>query len=127
MKYQLTIRTDQTDRVYTREALRELARVTDEFIERCEAAGLLTSDRMPGGGRGYTRSDVRQLARMRRLQEHLGLDLIAVEVVLHMRQRLVELLLELEEAERESLRREAALRAEIEDLRRRFASQGDWR
>ncbi len=118
---------DEKERIFSRSMAAQLARITLEFLEECERAELIRAGRMPGGGLGYTTADVRNLARIRRLRRDLGLDLAAMEVVLHMRQRIVEMLREMETIEGEMIRRERELQQEIQQLRRRLARDADWR
>lgn len=117
---------DESERIYSPAVAAQLARITLDFLKECERADLIRAGRMPGGGRGYTTADVRNLARIRRLRQDLGLDLAAVEVVLHMRRRIVEMLRELEAIERDMLRRERELQQEIRQLRRRLAEDVEW-
>jgi DNA-binding transcriptional MerR regulator len=81
---------------------------------------------MVGGGEGYSPADIRQLLRIRRLQEDLGLDLPAVEVVLHMRRQMLDLLAQLDDVERRKRQRERELLAEIQRLRRYLAEGSEW-
>lgn len=119
--------TDEEEQpVYSRAVAAELARITREFLEDLEREELVRSRRMAGGGRGYTSHDVRSLRRIRRLREQIGLDLPAVEVVLHMRQRMIEMLQEMDQIEQERIRREQALRREIRQLQQRLADEGKW-
>lgn len=117
---------DERERIFTRSMAAQLARITLDFLEECERAELIRAGRMPGGGPGYTMADVRNLARIRRLRQDLGLDLAAVEVVLHMRQRIVEMLREMEAIEAHMLRRERELQREIQRLRRHLAEDAEW-
>ncbi len=113
--------------VYSRTVAAQLAGVSLSFLRRCEREGLLRPRAMPGGGLGYTAADVRRLMRIRRLREDLGLNLPAVEVVLRLRRQVIDLLVELDELEREMLRREQALLEEIQRLRRQLAAEARWR
>lgn len=125
-KYLILRSEDEKERIYSRSMAAQLARVTLDFLEACERAELIRAGRMPGGGRGYTTADVRHLARIRRLRQDLGLDLAAVEVVLHMRERIVEMLREMEAIEAHMVRRERDLQREIQRLRRRLAEDAGW-
>lgn len=127
MGYQLIIRSDDHDRVYSLESAARLARASLELLELCAQEELIRPRRTPTGTRGLTTAEVRRLARIRRLQEDLELDLGAIEVVLHMRQRMLELLQELDEIEQQMYRREQELNSQIRDLRRRLAEDGRWR
>lgn len=112
---------------YTAAAAAQLAGVSVAFLRRCVQEGLIEPKVMPGGGLGFSRRDVRQLARIRRLREDLALDLAAVGIVLRLRRRVLDLLAQLEEQERRALRREEELLREIQLLRRRLAEDGQWR
>jgi DNA-binding transcriptional MerR regulator len=67
---------------FNREVAAQLAGLSPAKVRYYERLGLVSPKVMPGGGRGYSWRDVRRLARIRRLQEDLGLDLPAIEVVL---------------------------------------------
>ena len=72
-----------------------------------------------GDHRGLA-TDITQIARIRRLHEDLGLDLGAVEIVLHMRRRITDLLKRMEDMEKRLAVRERELLQDIQDLRRRL-------
>jgi DNA-binding transcriptional MerR regulator len=103
-----------------------VARISLDFLRLCEEENLLQAKIM-AGGQGYTPADIRQMARIRRLREDLELDLPAVEVALHLRRQVVELLAQIDEMERQMSKREQELLNEIQQLRRRLASEGEWR
>lgn len=122
----LIIHPQDDDRVFSRDVAARLARVSHEFLEACEQEELIRPQPMAGGTDGFTAADVRTLARIRRLHEHLQLDMAGVEVVLNMRRRMLEMLQEAEQLEREMTRREQALRREIWQLRQKLASDSEW-
>lgn len=126
MTFQLMIRTTEEERLYPRLHAAELARIPLEMLCQCEEERLVEPRPMPGGQPGYTAADIRQLARVRRLCEELELDLPAVEVILHLRRQVLDLLAELEEAEARIARREQELLREIRLMRARFAEEPDW-
>ena len=126
-KYLILRPEDEKERIFTRSMAAQLASVTVDFLEACERAELVRAGRMQGGSPGYTTADVRNRARIRRLHEDLELDLAAVEVVLHMRRRIVGMLQEMEAIESDMLRRERDLQREIQNLRRRLAEDAEWR
>ncbi len=127
MAFKAPVRPREEEPVYTRPVAAQLAGVSLSFLRRCEREGLIQPKVMAGGGLGYSAADIRRLVRIRRLREDLGLNLPAVEVVLHLRRRVVDLLLQLDEMERQMLQREQALLEEIQQLRRRLAAEADWR
>lgn len=128
MSFNIIIRTDDdSEPIYTRSVAAQLARMPVDLVRACERENLVRTGVMTGGGRGFSASDVRNLARIRRLLEDLGLDLQAVEVVLHLRRQVVDLLRQIEEQERRHLQREQVLLAEIQRLRRQLAHEASWR
>lgn len=122
----LIIRSEDDERIFTREVAARLADVSLDFLAQCEAQGLIASRPMAGGGAGFSVADVRNLARMGRLRRDLELDLSAVEVVLHMRQRMVEMLREMEQIEQEMVQRELEMQRRLRRLRRRAATEAEW-
>ncbi len=106
--------------IFTRTVAAQLARVSLDFLERLEAEDLIRPLELEGGERGYAPEDIGRLSRMRRLHETLGLDLASLEVVLHMRERLVSVLTRMEDLEARFARREQELLQELNELRRRF-------
>ncbi len=108
------------ERLFTRSVAAQLARVTVEFLAILEEERLIQPRAGLGGEQCYSAEDICEITRIRRLHQDLGLDLGAVEIVLHMRRRILELLAQVEEMERQLARRESELLAEIEELRRRL-------
>jgi hypothetical protein len=78
------------------------------------------------GEQGYTLAEIRQLARIRRLCDTLAVDLAAVEVILHLRQQVLDVIDELNHLERRMSGHEQELRSEIQTLRFRLAVEIDW-
>ncbi|NOX63622.1 MAG: MerR family transcriptional regulator [Chloroflexi bacterium] len=62
-----------------------LAGLSLEELERACEEGLITPKVRADGSVGYTRKDIYQLTRIRRLREDLGLDWDALATVLHLR------------------------------------------
>lgn len=127
MATELTLWTSEEEPLYTDRVAAKLARISLDLLRWCERDGLIRPRTMPGGGRGYTEADIHQLARIRRLREHLGLDPEAVDVVLHLRRQVIDLLTQLDELERQMLQREQELLNEIQQLRRQLAVDAGWR
>jgi hypothetical protein len=65
------------------------------------------------------------MAIIRRLHEDLELDMSSLEVVLQMRQRILELLDEVEDMELMARQRERELLAQLRELRQRLANEVD--
>ena len=126
MTYKLIIRSRHEEPIYTRQVAAQLAQVSIEFLCFCEEENLIQAQVIAGGGQGYSVADIRHLARIRRLHEDLELDLPAVEVTLRLRQRVLDLLAQLDEMERRHARREQELMDEIRQLRRRLAEKAEW-
>jgi MerR family transcriptional regulator/heat shock protein HspR len=116
----------KTSLIFTRTVAAQLARVSLEFLERLEAEELMQPQELEGGGWGYTPEDIQRLSRIRRLHDTLGLDLAAVEVVLRLREQVVDMLTRMEEMEKRFARREQDLVKELNELRRRFLVTREW-
>jgi DNA-binding transcriptional MerR regulator len=127
MTYKLIVRSRDEEPAYTRPMAAHLAQVSIEFLYLCEEEDLIRAQVMPGGGRAYSLVDIRHLARIRRLREDLGLDLPAVEVVINLRLRVLDLMAQMDEVERRAAQREQELIDEIRLLRRRLAQEAEWR
>ncbi len=68
-----------------------------------ERVGLIEPSRSRGNIRLYSQQDIERLQQVKRLMEELGVNLAGAEVVLRMRERLIQL-----EAERDALAQEVA-------------------
>jgi hypothetical protein len=77
-KYSLAIYSPCHEVIYHPATASQLARVSLDFLRECEQEGLVRSERMAHGEYGYHLTEIRQLARIRRLRETLELDLAAV-------------------------------------------------
>ena len=111
---------------YTRIVAAQLADFTIEFLERCETEQLVVTRVIRGGAPGYSAGDIRRLARIARLHEDLGLDFSSLEVVLNMREQILELREQLELLEREMVLREEKLLRELAILRRQLSAESKW-
>ena len=108
---------------YTRIVAAQLAEISLETLERCEAERLVRLRVVREDGPCYSARDVRELARIGRLREQLELDFPALEVVMHMRRQVVNLRREMAQLEQEMARREERLLHELVTLRRRVAQE----
>jgi DNA-binding transcriptional MerR regulator len=106
--------------IFNRTIAAQLARVSMEFLEHLETEELIQPRPLEGGETGYAAEDIQRLCRIRRLYETLGLDLPAVEVVLRLREQVVNVLVQMDEMERRFARRERELLQELNELRSRF-------
>jgi DNA-binding transcriptional MerR regulator len=97
--------------------------MTLALLSLCEREGIIQTRTMIGGGKGYNVADIRRLVRIRRLRDDLGLDLPAVEIVLNLRQQVLDLTAQVDEMEVQMVRREQELLDEIRQLRNRLAGQ----
>ena len=127
MTYRLVIRSREEEPVYTRPVAAQLAQVSIEFLRLSEEENLSQVQVMAGGVQGYSVDHIRHLARIRRLHEDLELDLPAVEVVINLRRRVLDLMTQMDEVERRAAQREQELIDEIRLLRRRLAQEAEWR
>ena len=125
-KYTLTIYSQCHEVLYNPASASQLARVSIDFLMECEREGLIRPQMMAHGEYGYPITEIRQLTRIRRLCDSLALDLAAVEVILHLRQQVVELIEQLNQLEQQKNRREQELLNEIQALRYRLADEVDW-
>ena len=119
---------NQTDEPrYTRVVTAQLAEISIDFLERCEQQQLVHTRIIRGGTPGYSARDIRRIARIARLHDDLGLDFNSLEVVLNMRDQILELQRQIEALEQEKARREDQLLHELTNMRRQLASESKWR
>ena len=112
--------------LYTLKVAASLVHISEEILYQCEQENLIQPQIMKGGGRGLSRRDIRLLVRIRRLREDLELDLPAIEIVLRLRQRVIDLMGQLDEMEMMMAKREEDLMAELRTLQRRMAEEFPW-
>lgn len=79
-----------------------LCNVHPQTLRQYERIGLVVPSRTVGNFRLYSDADIDQIRRIQRLVDDLGVNLPAVEVILHMRERMIALQQEI-----------AALRAQL--------------
>ncbi|MCS6840514.1 MAG: helix-turn-helix transcriptional regulator [Roseiflexus sp.] len=87
-------------RYYTIKSAAALCGMHEQSLRLYERRGLIRPQRTPGNIRRYTESDIEQIRFIRRLIDDLGVNLAGVEVILHLRQQLIEAQRELEELRR---------------------------
>jgi DNA-binding transcriptional MerR regulator len=111
--------------VYSLTETANLARVTTEFIHKCERENLVHAT-VVEGNKGYGPEAIRRLIRIRHLHQDLGLDLMAVECILRMRKQIATLQQQLDEMEQRMRWREQELLQEIQNLQKHIAIKCDW-
>ena len=82
-------------RYYTIKTAAELCGLHEQSLRMYERRGLVTPQRSPGNFRRFSDADVEQIRFIKRLVDDLGVNLAGVEVILHLRQQLLEVQQEL--------------------------------
>ena len=85
------------ERYYSIKAAAELCGMHEQSLRLYERRGLVAPSRTPGNVRRFSDADVEQIRFIKRLVDDLGVNLAGVEVIMHMRQQLMEAQRELEE------------------------------
>ena len=124
-KYDLTIHAE-SESVFTRDSTASITGVSLELLDQCVEEGILQPRFVAGGKSGFTEKDLEQIEVIRRLIEDLELDLPTIDIVLRMRERIINLLNELGTLEDEMYRRHSQLENEITILRQRIAEEAKW-
>src|SRR5437867_13246167 len=88
-------------RSYTIKIAAELCGMHEQSLRMYERRGLIAPQRSPGNIRRFSDEDVEQIRFIKRLVDDLGVNLAGVEVILHMRQQLLEAQHEIEALRRE--------------------------
>lgn len=68
-----------------------LANCHPQTLRHYERLGLVRPQRSKGNARLYADNDIEQLKRIQRLMDDLGVNLAAVEVILNMREQIIDL------------------------------------
>ena len=119
-------RSDMQQKIYSLADIAKFARVTTEFIRQCEHENLIKVTAVRDTV-GYSHDTVRRLIRIRHLHRDLGLDLMAIDYILRMRRRIVDLQEQMHERERRMAARERELTAEIQRLRKQLSLECNWK
>lgn len=125
-KYNLAIHSQCQEVIYSPGSACKLARVSLDFLRECEQEDLVRPQRMAHGEYGYRISEIRQLARIRRLRETLALDLAAIEVILNLHQQVSDLMAQVNIMEQQMIYREQELLSIVQELRLQLAEEVDW-
>ena len=80
---------------YTIKVAAELCGMHEQSLRMYERRGLIAPQRSPGNIRRFSPQDVEQIRFIKRLVDELGVNLAGVEVILHMRQQLIDIQQEL--------------------------------
>jgi hypothetical protein len=118
MPYEIMLRAENDEPLYLRSLAIRIARVTPDFLILCEREGLVQARTMTGGGEGFDTRSIRRLALIHRLHQELELDLETIDLVIHLRNQIIDLYREIENLEQRAHQREQSLLAEIQALRR---------
>lgn len=78
------------EQYYTIKVAAELCGLHEQSLRMYERRGLIVPRRSPGNIRHFTDADVERIRFIKRLVDDLGVNLAAIEVILHMREQLVE-------------------------------------
>jgi MerR family transcriptional regulator/heat shock protein HspR len=92
------------DELYTISVAAERCGMHEQSLRMYERRGLITPQRSAGNMRRFSDADVEHIRFIKRLVDDLGVNLAGVEVILHMRQQLMEA-----QGELEALRREVGM------------------
>jgi len=127
MTYKLILRSRHEEPMYIRPVAAQLAQISLDLLRICEEEGLIQARTITGGEEGFSVADIRHMSRIRRLREVLELELPAVGVVLNLRRQVVDLLAQIDDVERNMVRREQELMDEIRQMQRHLAEEAKWR
>ena len=120
-RYPLSICCDHAEVHFEIRTAARLARVSEDFIYRCDREGLVKARAMLHGKQGLCIADVSKLKLVRHLHDDMGLDLETVDVVLRYRSRIRMMQRRLDEAEQRLRQKERKHHIEILALRRQLA------
>jgi MerR family transcriptional regulator/heat shock protein HspR len=81
---------------YTISVAAELCGMHEQSLRMYERRGLVTPQRSAGNVRRFSDADIEHIRFIKRLVDDLGVNLAGVEVILHMRQQLLEVQQELD-------------------------------
>ena len=80
---------------YTIKVAAELCGMHEQSLRMYERRGLIAPQRSAGNIRRYSDADVEHIRFIKRLVDDLGVNLAGVEVIMHMRQQLIDIQQEL--------------------------------
>jgi MerR family transcriptional regulator/heat shock protein HspR len=109
---------DRDRGVYMISVAAELAGMHPQTLRIYETRGLITPKRSPKNTRLYSQEDVDRLRRIQELTSELGMNLAGVERVFELEGEIERMRRRMRSLERQALRVEEELRAEIDRVRR---------
>ncbi len=83
------------EQYYTIKIAAEMCGLHEQSLRMYERRGLIAPQRSRGNIRRFSDADVEQIRFIKRLVDDLGVNLAGVEVIMHMRQQLIEMQQEL--------------------------------
>lgn len=125
LRYTL-VRYEETRPGYSAQEAAASAGMTLEELQQCLEEGLVTPKRQSSGHLVFSDAEVDRLWRIHRLHSEVELDLDAIEVVMHLRDQLLDLQRETFELRRAMARREQELQEALRQLRQQLAVESDW-
>jgi DNA-binding transcriptional MerR regulator len=124
VRFPLTLYCDHPEPQFELGTAVSLARVSIDFVHRCEREGLITVRTLFHGERGLCFSDVRKLKLVRHLHDDMGLELEAVDLILQYRNRISSMQRRLEKLEEALRQKEQAYQRKIMELQERLETRG---
>jgi MerR family transcriptional regulator, heat shock protein HspR len=109
---------DRTRGVYMISVAAELAGMHPQTLRIYETRGLIAPKRSPKNTRLYSQEDVDRLRRIQELTGELGMNLAGVERVFELEEEIDRMRRRVRALERQAVRMEEQLRAEIDRVRR---------
>lgn len=125
VRYAMARRQD-VEPIFSPDVAAGLAGISRQALDHYRRAGLVQPQTRAGVAVGYRAVDIQRLACIRRLRKDMDLDLGAIEVVLHLRQQIVQLQRETDSLRQQATQREGALLKTIHRLRRQLAIDGEF-
>lgn len=91
----------QQDRRYAISIVARLVDVHPQTLRQYERLGLVVPERTRGNIRQYSERDIERLKFIQRMVSELGVNLAGVEIIMNMRERILQLHSELEDLRRQ--------------------------
>ncbi|SHJ82469.1 MerR family transcriptional regulator, heat shock protein HspR [Malonomonas rubra DSM 5091] len=124
-KYPISVDSDNQKVHFEYRLVARMARVSEEFIHRCEHEDLVTAHTMLHGAKGLTSEDISKIKLIRHLHQDMGLNLEAIDFVLRYRERIQQLESQLNELRQQLRQEKLEHEADVLTLCRRLAKLND--